>query len=140
KKNMQIRLFQKAAEELGYHPFMSPAGNLSQTYTNPDGETLNGCMYCSYCAQDGCDFGAKSDPIATVLETAKKTANFEIRNESYVTRDMHAGKKATGLRYINTWTGEEYEQPADRVVLAGLSFTNKRLLLLSKIGVPYDPK
>lgn len=119
---------------------MSPAGTLSQSYTNPDGETINGCMYCSFCAQYGCDFGAKSDPIATVLETAKKTGNFELRNESYVTRVIHDGKKATGLRYIDIKTGEECEQPADLVVLAGFAFTNNRLLLLSKIGEPYNPE
>ncbi len=140
KKNTQIRLFQKAATDLGYHPYMSPAGNLSQQYTNPDGETINACMYCSYCALYGCDFGAKSDPLVTVLETARKTGNFEIRNESYVTRVLHDGKKATGLQYTDIKTGEVCEQPADLVIVAGFAFTNNRLLLLSEIGEPYNPE
>lgn len=133
-------MFKKATKDLGYHPYRSPAGNISQQYENPDGETLNACMYCAFCEQYGCDFGAKSDPIATVLKTAKKTGNYEIRNESYVTRVIYDGEQATGLRYIDTNTGEEYEQPADLVVLAGFAFANNRLLLLSEIGEPYDPE
>lgn len=140
KKNPQIRLFEKATKQLGYHPYHIPSGNMSQKYENPDGETINACVYCAFCEQYGCDFGAKSDPIATVLKTAKKTEKYEIRNESYVTRVIHDGKKATGLQYIDTNTGEEYEQPAELVVLAGFAFTNNRLLLLSEIGEPYDPE
>lgn len=44
------------------------------------------------------------------------------------------------MRYVDTKTGQEYEQPADIVVLAGFVFTNTRLLLLSDVGEPYDPK
>jgi gluconate 2-dehydrogenase alpha chain len=36
--------------------------------------------------------------------------------------------------------GEEQEQPADLVVLGAFTMTNTRLLLLSKIGEPYDPQ
>lgn len=140
KKNKQIRLFQEAANNLGYHPFMSPSANMSQQYENPDGETINACMYCAFCETYGCDFGAKSDPIVTVLNTAKKTGNFELRNECYVTRVIHDGEKATGLKYMDINTGEEFVQPADVVVLAGFAFTNNRLLLLSDIGEPYDPE
>lgn len=42
--------------------------------------------------------------------------------------------------YVDTRTGQEYEQPADVVVLAAFTFTNNRLLMLSNIGEPYNPK
>lgn len=135
-----IKLFKKAAKELGYHPFQVASGNLSQAYTNPDGEQMNGCMYCSYCTQYGCDFGAKSDPLVTVLPTAMKTGNFEARVGAYVRRVLYKGGKATGVMYVDTLTGQEYEQPADVVVLAAFTFTNNRLLMLSGIGKQYDPK
>lgn len=133
-------LFKKAAKELGYHPYQIPSANVTQHYENPDGETINACMYCAFCETYGCDFGAKADPIITVLATARKTGNYELRNEATATRVMHNGKKATGILYVDTRTGQEYEQPADIVVLAGFVFTNTRLLLLSDIGKPYDPK
>lgn len=140
KSTPSIDLFKKAGESLGYHPYHLPAGNMSQPYTNPDGETINACVYCAFCEEYGCDFGAKADPIVTVLETASKTGNFEIRNESTVIEVVHDGKKATGLKYIDNLTGMEYIQPADIVVLAGFVFTNNKLLLKSEIGEPYDPE
>ena len=135
-----INLFQKASTELGYHPYRMPGATVSQTYQNPDGETINGCVYCAFCEEYGCNFGAKADPIGTVLATAKKTGNMELRNGANVTRVSHNGKRATGVIYVDTSTGQEYEQPADIVVLAGFVFTNTKLLLLSKIGTPYNPQ
>lgn len=134
-----VRLFKDTTKKMGYHPFQVASGNLSQAYTNPDGEKLNACMFCSYCTMYGCDFTAKSDPLATVIPTAIKTGNCEIRTNSLVRRVLHSGGKATGVMYTDTRTGVEYEQPADVVVLGAFSFTNNRLLMLSEIGTQYDP-
>ncbi|MFD1361923.1 GMC family oxidoreductase [Lentibacillus salinarum] len=136
-----VRLFKDAAEELGYHPYQVASANVSQQYENPDGETLNACMYCAFCHYYGCDFGAKSDPLMTVIPTAQKTGNFELRTQSYVRRVLYdGGNKANGVMYVDTETGQEFEQPADVVVLAAFTFTNNRLLMLSEIGKPYDPE
>ncbi|MEI3607720.1 GMC family oxidoreductase [Pseudogracilibacillus sp. SE30717A] len=135
-----VKLFKEAASNLGYHPIMVPSANLSEQYENPDGETINACQYCSFCMMYGCDFGAKSDPVATVIPTAKKTGNFELRTNSYARRVTHKNGKATGVLYVDMRTGIEYEQPADVVILAGYPITNTRMMLLSKIGKPYDPK
>ncbi|PIC78106.1 GMC family oxidoreductase [Sporosarcina sp. P19] len=135
-----IRTFTKAAKELGYHPYRIASANISETYTNPDGETINGCVYCAFCEAFGCDFGAKADPIATVLATAHKSGNYELRNNSYAVRIVHENGKAVGIKYVDTETGEEFIQPADIVVVAGFTFTNTRLMLLSEISKPYNPK
>ncbi|MBY7144499.1 GMC family oxidoreductase [Virgibacillus sp. NKC19-3] len=140
KETPSIRMFKEAAEALGYHPYRTPSANMSQQYENPDGETINACVYCSFCEMYGCDFGAKADPIVTVLKTAKKTDNFEIRNHAYVTRVLHDDDKASGVLYVDTQTGEEYEQPADIVVVAAYTYGNTRLMLLSEIGEPYNPE
>lgn len=140
KDTPSITLFKKAAKELGYHPYQIPSANVTEKYENPDGETINACVYCAFCETYGCDFGAKADPIVTVLATAKKTGKYELRNEVYATKVIHDGKKATGIEYVNIKTGQVYLQPADIVVLAGFVFTNTKLLLLSEIGKPYDPK
>ncbi|WP_210469905.1 GMC family oxidoreductase [Sporosarcina sp. 6E9] len=140
KSSPAVNLFMDTTKKMGYHPYRVAAGNLSQTYTNPDGETLNQCMFCSFCTQYGCDFGAKSDPLVTVIPTAVKTGNFEARTGAYVRRVIYKNGKATGVLYSDTMTGEEFEQPADVVVLAAFTFANNRLLLLSGIGRPYDPK
>lgn len=140
KTTKSIRLFMKAAEDLGYHPFMTPSGNSTEAYTNPDGQTIAQCQYCAFCSGYGCDYGAKADPLVTVIPTAKETGNFEMRAKSNVRRIVHEGNRATGVIYIDTATGIEYEQPADVVVLGAFTFSNNRLLLLSDIGTPYDPK
>jgi len=46
----------------------------------------------------------------------------------------------TGVRYIDRVTGEEYEQPADVVVLSSFTMSNTRFLLMAGIGTPYSPK
>ncbi|MBO1914397.1 GMC family oxidoreductase, partial [Microvirga sp. 3-52] len=74
------------------------------------------------------------------IPTAVKTGNFEARTGAYVRRVIYKNGKATGVLYSDTMTGEEFEQPADVVVLAAFTFANNRLLLLSGIGRPYDPK
>jgi len=140
KETPSVQLFQEAAKELGYHPYRLPSANADQDYENPDGETINACVYCAFCTLHGCDFGAKADPIVTVLKTAKKTNNYELRNAAYAKRILHDGERATGVLYVDTETGEEYEQPADLVVSAAFTFTNTKLLLLSEIGEPYDVK
>lgn len=140
KESEPIRLFKKAAKKLGYHPVQIPAANLSERYENPDGQIINACQYCSFCMMYGCDFGAKSDPIATVLPTAMETGNFEMRTKSYARRILHKNGRATGVLYVDMRTGFEYEQPADVVVVAGYTLSNTKLMLLSEIGEPYDPK
>ncbi|WP_336773294.1 GMC family oxidoreductase [Paenibacillus sp. MMO-58] len=139
KKSPGMKLFENAAKKLGYHPYVIPSANLSEPYKNPDGVERAPCQYCGYCERFGCEYGAKADPVVTVLPVAKQTGKFDLRIHSNVTQIIHDGKKATGVTYVHTPTGEEYTQPADVVILAGYLFTNVRLLLLSKLGKPYDP-
>lgn len=140
KDTPMLNLFKKASKELGLHPYHIPSANMSENYENPDGEKLNACVYCSFCEGYGCDFDAKASPINTVLRTAEKTGNYEIRNYAYVNRVLHDGNKATGVRFTDTQSGEEFEQPADVVVLAAFVWSNTRLMLLSEIGEPFDPE
>lgn len=140
KMSPALNMFKEAAKKLGYHPYAMPSANLSENYTNPDGIARAACQYCAYCERFGCEYGAKADPVVTVIPVAEKTGNFEYRTYANVTKILHDGKKATGVVYMDAMTMEEYEQPADIVVLASYVFNNVRLLLTSKIGKPYDPK
>ena len=139
KKTEAMRLFDDATKRMGYHPYVQPSANLSENYTNPDGISRAACQYCGFCERFGCEYGAKAEPGVTVLPVAKATGNFEIRPHSEVRRILYSNGKATGVLYTDLITGEEFEQPADVVVLSGYVFTNVRLLLLSGIGRPYNP-
>ncbi|PID14498.1 GMC family oxidoreductase [Sporosarcina sp. P34] len=131
--------FEKATKNLGYTPYVMPSGNLSEPYTNPDGISRAACQYCAYCENFGCEYGAKADPIVTVIPVAKQTGKLDLRTHSNVTKIINDGKKASGVIYVNTITGEEFEQPADVVVIASYVFNNVRFLLNSGLGKPYDP-
>lgn len=135
-----LDLFKEAAKNLDLHPVQMPSANLSEQYENPDGETIQACQYCGFCERFGCEYGAKSTPNVTVIPTAEKTGNFELRTDSNVLEILHDGEKATGVLYVDVKTGEEFEQPADVVVITSYTFNNTRLLLESGIGKPYDPE
>ena len=133
-------LFSKAAKELGYDPFPVPAANCSEPYTNPYGVQLGVCNYCGFCERFGCYNYSKASPQASVLPALYQYKNFELRTQAHVLRvnTDSTGKKATGVTYIDA-NGQEVEQPASLVVLSAFQLHNVRLLLLSRIGKPYDP-
>jgi gluconate 2-dehydrogenase alpha chain len=133
-------LFGQAAQQLGYKPFPQPSGNLSQSYTNPLGVTLGQCTYCGFCEWFGCANYSKATPQTTILPVLFRKSNFEARTQCEVMRINldNTGKRATGVTYVDT-SGEEFEQPADLVLLCAFSLFNVQLLLLSGIGTPYDP-
>jgi gluconate 2-dehydrogenase alpha chain len=65
--------------------------------------------------------------------------SFELRTECEVLRINvdGSGKHATGVTYVDA-QGEEYEQPAELVIMCAYALHNVHLLLLSGIGTPYD--
>jgi gluconate 2-dehydrogenase alpha chain len=131
-------LFAKAAVDLGYHPFPTPAAQMSRPYTNPDGVTLGACLYCGFCMNYACEVSAKSTPQTTTLPAALKTGNVEIRTRAAVTRINVSGGRATSVTYVDA-LGRELEQPADLILLTAFTWGNTHLLLVSGIGKPYDP-
>jgi gluconate 2-dehydrogenase alpha chain len=134
-------LFAQAAKAMGYHPFPQPSGNLSTAYTNPLGATLGPCTYCGHCEWFGCGNYSKASPQTTLLPILVRRPNFEARTNCEVTKiNLDAsGKRATGVTYVDA-SGLEWEQPADIVLLCAFQLFNVRLLLLSGIGKPYDPR
>jgi gluconate 2-dehydrogenase alpha chain len=134
-------LFAEAAKQLGYKPYPQPSGNLSQPYTNPLGVTLGQCTFCGFCEWFGCANYSKASPQTTILPVLLRKSNFEARTECEVTRINvdRSGKWATGVTYVDS-SGEEWEQPADLVLLCAFQLFNVQLLLLSGIGTPYDPQ
>ncbi|MDB5849171.1 MAG: family oxidoreductase [Rhodoferax sp.] len=133
--------FKAVTEKMGYKPFPTPAANSSSAYTNPDGQKLGACQYCGHCERFICEAQAKASPEVLLYPMLKKRKEFEVRLQCHVlglTYDAK-GKKVTGVHYVDLQTGQEYEQPADVVVLGAFTMTNTKLLLTSKIGKAYDP-
>jgi choline dehydrogenase-like flavoprotein len=118
-----------AAERLGYHPYPAPTGCNSVPY---DGRPA--CNNCGFCAYYGCPIHAKGDPVA-LLQRALLTGRAELRPDSFVSRILVQGGRATGVEWIDA-EGERRTETADTVVLAGGAMETPRLLLLSGFDHP----
>jgi gluconate 2-dehydrogenase alpha chain len=134
-------LFAKAAQEVGHQPFPCPSANMSRAYTNPLGVQLGQCTYCGFCEKYACGNYSKASAQTTILPVLMRKDNFTLKTQSEVLKVNldGTGKRATGVLYVDA-QGEEWEQPADLVILCAFAYHNPRLMLLSGIGKPYDPK
>ena len=120
-------LLEKAATALGLHAQVSPMAILSKPY---DGRQA--CQACGHCSYYGCEFGAKSSTLATMIPKAVVTGRCEIRTEATACRvETDARGRASGVAYFDG-EGKEHVQPARAVVLAANGAETARLLLLSK--------
>lgn len=141
KNTYSAQLFQQAAAAVGYHPYNLPSANTSGPYTNPYGVQMGPCNFCGFCSGYVCYMYSKASPNLNILPALRQAPNFELRPNSHVLRVNldSSGNRATGVTYVDA-QGREVEQPADIVILGAFQFHNVRLMLLSGIGKPYDPK
>ena len=120
-------LFERGARKLGWHPFPAPMAILSRAH--------NGrmpCQNCGFCMGFGCEFGAKSSTLASMIPVAERTGHCEVRANSYVRKvELDARGRATGVIYFDA-AGKEQLQRAKAVVLACNGAETSRLLLMSK--------
>jgi gluconate 2-dehydrogenase alpha chain len=140
KRSYATVLFDKAAKDIGFKPFPCPAANTSAPYKNPLGVQMGACTYCGYCEWFGCGNYSKASPQTTVLPALRQRKNFAYRAQCDVTRINldSTGKRATGVTYVDE-QGRQFEQPAALVICCAFAQHNVLLLLLSKIGQPYNP-
>ncbi len=133
-------LFARTVTELGFHPFPTPSANLSTAYVNPLGVALGQCTYCGFCERFGCGNYSKASAQTTILPVLMRKPNFEARTECEVLKINLTpdGKHARSVTYLDA-QGVEYEQPGDMVLLCAYGLMNVRMMLLSRIGQPYDP-
>jgi len=139
-KSMAGTIMHDACRSLGYHPFQAPSSNASEVYTNFEGLTLGACEYCGHCERFGCETNAKASPNACILPALLADPKFELRTHAQVKELVYdkAARKVTAVRYVDTRSGEEYEQPAGLVILGAYVFNNVLLMLTAGIGEPYD--
>ncbi len=112
-------LFAKAAQGIGYKPFPQPSGNLSQAYMNPLGVRMGPCTYCGFCEWFGCGNFSKASPQTTLLPVLVRKPNFTARDQCEVTRiNGRLLRQARHGRHVVDDSGNEWEQPADLVILS----------------------
>ena len=119
-------VFERGARKLGYHPFPAPMAILSQPRAG-----RAACMNCGFCLGFGCEVGAKSSALASVIPLAEKTGRCEIRPNSYVHRiEIDKSGRVLGAVYFDAQRNTHLQR-AKAVILAANGAETPRLLLLS---------
>jgi choline dehydrogenase-like flavoprotein len=120
-------LFERAAKQFGLHPFPAPVAILSQPYRG-----RGACTHCGFCESFGCEMGAKSSTLATVIPAAEKTGNCEVRADAYVRKiETNGSGRVTGVIYFDR-SRREVLQRARAVIVCANGAETPRLLLMSK--------
>lgn len=119
-------LLERGARKLGLHPQVAPVAILSQPF--------NGrapCVHCGFCMGFGCETGAKSSTLVTMIPQAEATGRCEIRPESTVHRlETGADGRVSEVLYYDA-AGREQGQRAKAVIVAANGAETPRLLLMS---------
>jgi choline dehydrogenase-like flavoprotein len=119
-------IFERACRKLGYHPFPAPMAILSQPRPG-----RSECMNCGFCLGFGCEVGAKSTALSTVIRMAEKTGRCEIRPNAYVHKiEMGKNGRAAGVVYFDA-KNNTHLQKAKAVIVSANGAETPRLLLLS---------
>ncbi|MGC9342394.1 MAG: GMC family oxidoreductase [Bacteroidales bacterium] len=119
-----------ASKRLGLHPFPIPMLRNSVPYNNRPA-----CIRNRTCVGYQCPVDAKNGTHNTVIPTAIKTGNCEVRINCKVAEILsHPGGNVKGVRYFDE-NDREQIQSADIVVVAASATESARLLLNSKTNL-----
>ncbi len=120
-------LLERGARAVGLHPQVAPVAVLSRPF--------NGrapCVHCGFCMGFGCETGAKSSVLATMIPQALATGRCEIRAESTVHRLETDARGRIGRVLYYDSDGGEHAQRARCVIVAANGAETPRLLLNSE--------
>lgn len=125
--NREGIILEKAAKNLGLHPFPIPMLRNSVPYNGRPA-----CIRMRTCVGYACPVGAKAGTQNTVIPVALMTGNCELRINCMVSEIIIDDKgKAKGVRYFDH-DNKLQEQTSDLVVVSGSASETARLLLISR--------
>jgi choline dehydrogenase-like flavoprotein len=120
-------LAERGARKLGWHAFPSPMAITSVPY-----QGRPACAQCGFCEGFGCEYGAKSSPLPTIIPQALATGKCEIRPGSYVRKiETDDAGRVTGVKYFDRQRKEIFQR-AKAVVVCANGAETPRLLFMSK--------
>jgi len=124
--NSSGALMEKGAKAVGLTPQVEPLAIVTRVH--------NGrapCIKCGYCMFYGCEVGAKSSTLATMIPLAEASGNCEIRPNSAVFRIATGDDgKVNEVHYYDK-VGNEQAQKTKAVVVCANGAETPRLLLMS---------
>jgi choline dehydrogenase-like flavoprotein len=119
-------LLEIGAAKLGWLAQPAPMAILSRPYRG-----RHACEACGFCWGFGCEWGAKSSTVFSMIPDAVATKQCEVRPRSYVRAvETDDAGRATGVVYFDE-RKREARQRAKAVVLCANGAETPRLLLMS---------
>jgi choline dehydrogenase-like flavoprotein len=119
-------LMEVGAKKLGWLAQPAPMAILSRPYRG-----RSACMNCGFCWGFGCEWGAKSSTLFSMIPAAVATGRCEVRPNSRVHRiETDERGRAIGVAYFDSRKRERLQR-AKAVVLSANGAESARLLLLS---------
>ncbi|NNF51317.1 MAG: GMC family oxidoreductase, partial [Gammaproteobacteria bacterium] len=126
-------LFDKGAKKIGLTTQPAPKAILSAPHNG-----RAACIHCGFCLAFGCEVGAKSSTLVTMIPEAEATGRCEIRADSTVARLVtNSGGRVSEVVYYDK-TGQERSQKAKAVILAANGVETPRLLFMSESAAHPD--
>ena len=119
------RRIERAARELGCHPFPLP---LAINHQASPGRTS--CIQCGTCDGFACAIGAKND-LATVVLRPLLNEGLQLRPNTVVTRLVASGGKITEVHGVDRVSGRTMVCSAHTVILAAGAIASPHLILAS---------
>ncbi|HXJ41482.1 MAG TPA: GMC family oxidoreductase [Bryobacteraceae bacterium] len=117
-----------AARRLGWKPFHTPLAILSQPYRG-----RSACVRCAFCNGFGCEVGAKSSTLVTVIPEAIKTGRCRVIPRAFVREITVDGHGTPDGVLFQRAGSQSHEKISARVIIICASATETpRLLLNSK--------
>jgi choline dehydrogenase-like flavoprotein len=119
-------LLERGASKLGLHAQVEPLAILSKPHNG-----RAACINCGFCMEFGCEVGAKSSTLATMIPLAEASGHCEIRAECAVFRiETNAHGRVSEVLYYDP-DGNEQSQNAKAVIVSANGAETARLLLNS---------
>ncbi|NPC52000.1 GMC family oxidoreductase, partial [Corallococcus exiguus] len=116
----------KVCAAMGWHALPTARGIISKAYKG-----RSPCAYCALCGSYGCEMGAKSSTLASLIPNAIATGNVEVR-PGCMARSIEVDKqgRAKSVVYLDK-DGVAQEQPAKVIIASATAVESARLLLNS---------
>ncbi len=120
-------LLEKGARALGLHADPAPLAILSRPHNG-----RGSCIHCGFCLGFGCEAGAKSSTLVTMIPQALASGRCELRAECAVLRiETDRRGRASEVAYLDP-QGRPRTQKAKAVIVSANGAETTRLLLLSE--------
>jgi choline dehydrogenase-like flavoprotein len=124
--NREAAVLAPAARRLGWKPFHTPLAILSRPYRG-----RAACVRCAFCNGFGCEVGAKSSTLASLIPEAIRTGNCTLMPDAFVSEITVNARGVPDGVVVHRNGSRQGERIGGRVIVVCASATETPRLLLN---------